>query len=657
MEEIKIHFNPDHVEVVVPKGENLLRAAMRAGVHINASCGGEGVCGKCRVIIDKGEVESEQTEKLTPEDHALGIRQACKTKVISDLEITIPIESRMDYKVIDKERPKTGSWQVISEIKIEDLIVEGKFQPPIEKKYIEIDPPTMVDNVSDLTRMIRTLKKVYGIHNLMIDFNTIKKLSSVLRQGEWNVTVTIGNPSNPLKKERRTQIINIEPGDTTGNNYALAVDIGTTTIWGQLLNLNNGEILAQQVEYNAQISYGEDVISRIIYAQKTEGQEKMKDLVVSTINKIIHQLLKKNQVPLEDINFITLAGNTTMTHLFLGLEARYIRETPYTPPMNYVPPIRAKELGIDLGEHVQVFLFPSIASYVGGDIVAGVLGSGMYRQNKLTLFIDLGTNGEIVIGNSDWMTCAACSAGPAFEGGGIKHGMRASKGAIEDFNINPETFEPMILTVGMVKPKGICGSGLINIVAGLMEACVLEQNGKFKTGLKTDRIREGADGMEYVLAWAANTQIGRDIVITEVDIDNLIRAKGAMYAGYMTLLNEVGLTMNDLEQVIIAGGFGNYMNIERSITIGLLPDLPLEKFKFIGNGSLLGARLICFSNLLKLDVKKIFSKTTNIELSENTHFMDKYIAALFLPHTDKNLFPRVYERVSCRERNLGYKSN
>jgi uncharacterized 2Fe-2S/4Fe-4S cluster protein (DUF4445 family) len=657
MEEIKIHFNPDHVEVVVPKGENLLRAAMRAGVHINASCGGEGVCGKCRVIIDKGEVESEQTEKLTPEDHALGIRQACKTKVISDLEITIPIESRMDYKVIDKERPKTGSWQVISEIKIEDLIVEGKFQPPIEKKYIEIDPPTMVDNVSDLTRMIRTLKKVYGIHNLMIDFNTIKKLSSVLRQGEWNVTVTIGNPSNPLKKERRTQIINIEPGDTTGNNYALAVDIGTTTIWGQLLNLNNGEILAQQVEYNAQISYGEDVISRIIYAQKTEGQEKMKDLVVSTINKIIHQLLKKNQVPLEDINFITLAGNTTMTHLFLGLEARYIRETPYTPPMNYVPPIRAKELGIDLGEHVQVFLFPSIASYVGGDIVAGVLGSGMYRQNKLTLFIDLGTNGEIVIGNSDWMTCAACSAGPAFEGGGIKHGMRASKGAIEDFNINPETFEPMILTVGMVKPKGICGSGLINIVAGLMEACVLEQNGKFKTGLKTDRIREGADGMEYVLAWAANTQIGRDIVITEVDIDNLIRAKGAMYAGYMTLLNEVGLTMNDLEQVIIAGGFGNYMNIERSITIGLLPDLPLEKFKFIGNGSLLGARLICFSNLLKLDVKKIFSKTTNIELSENTHFMDNYIAALFLPHTDKNLFPRVYERVSCRERNLGYKSN
>jgi uncharacterized 2Fe-2S/4Fe-4S cluster protein (DUF4445 family) len=657
MEERKIIFKPDKVEVVVQERENLLRAAMRAGVHINASCGGEGVCGKCRIIIDKGEVESEKTEKLSPEDYELGIRQACKTKVITDLEVTIPIESRMDHKVIDKERPKTGAWQVVSEIKIEDLIVEGKFHPPIEKKYIEVEPPTMADNVSDLSRVIRSLKKGYSLHNLMVDFFTVRKLSTVLRQGNWKVTVTIGSPSNPLKKERRSQLLNIEPGDTTGQNYALAVDIGTTTIWGQLLDLNSGEILAQQVEYNAQISYGEDVISRIVYAQKPEGLEKMNNLVVSTINKIIDQLLKKHPIPIEDINFITLAGNTTMTHLFLGLEPRYIRETPYTPPMNYIPPVQAKELGIHLSDHVNVYLFPSIASYVGGDIVAGILGSGLYRQNKLTLFIDLGTNGEIVIGNSEWMTCAACSAGPAFEGGGIKHGMRAAKGAIEDFNINPETFEPMILTIGMVKPKGICGSGLINIVAGLMESCILEQNGKFKTGLNTKRIREGADGLEYVLAWAEDTQIGRDIVITEVDIDNLIRAKGAMYAGYMTLLNEVGLGMNDLEQVIIAGGFGNYMNIERSITIGLLPDLPLDKFKFIGNGSLLGARLICFSNILKLDVKRVFSKTTNIELSENTHFMDNYIASLFLPHTDKNLFPGVFEKITCMKKNLGYKED
>jgi uncharacterized 2Fe-2S/4Fe-4S cluster protein (DUF4445 family) len=649
MEERKIIFNPDKIEIIVPQGENLLRAAMQAGVHINASCAGEGVCGKCRVIIDQGDVESIRTEKITPEDYALGVRQACKTKIISDLEITIPTESQLDRKVLDRDRPRTGTWQVISEIKVEDLIIEGRFHPPFEKKYLEINPPTISDNISDLSRVIRSLKQIHGIQNILVSFYAVRKMSSVLREGNWKATVTIGNPR---KKSRRTELINIEPGDTTQQNYAVAIDIGTTTIWGQLLDLNSGATLAQQVEYNAQISYGEDVISRIVYAQKPEGQQKMKDLVVSTINTVINQLLKKSKVPLEGITHITLAGNTTMSHLFLGIEARYIRETPYTPPMNYIPPIRAREVGINLGEHVQAYMFPSIASYVGGDVIAGVMGSGMFRQDKLTLYIDLGTNGEIVIGNSEWMTCAACSAGPAFEGGGIKHGMRATEGAIEDFNVNPSTFEPMLLTIGMKKPKGICGSGLINIVAGLLESCVLDQNGKFKHGLKTDRIREGSDGLEYVLAWAKDTQISRDLVITEVDIDNLVRAKGAMYAGYITLLSEVGLTMNDLEEVIIAGGFGNYINIEKSITIGLLPDLPLNKFKFIGNGSLLGARLICLSNILRTEVKRIFNKITNIELSENHNFMNHYIASLFLPHTDQKLFPRVFERINCMEKKV-----
>jgi len=649
METNKVTFYPDKAEVWVSSGENLLRAAMQAGVHINASCGGEGVCGKCRVIVDQGVVESEQTDKISPADFELGIRQACKTIIKSDLDVTIPPESQLDRKVLAKERPRSGAWQVVTEIKIEDLIVDGKFRPPVEKKYLEITPPTIADNLSDLTRVIRALKQTHQIGNINVDFYAVRKMAATLREKEWKITVTL---AKSRRKGGKVQLINIEPGDTTSRNFAVAVDIGTTTVWGQLLNLNNGEILAQAVEYNAQIAYGEDVISRIAYTQKENGLKKMKDLVVSTINGIIKQLLKQQKVPVETITQITVAGNTTMTHLFLEIEPRYIREAPYTPPMNYVPVIRAKELGLDLADHVQVYLFPSIASYVGGDVIAGVMGSGMSRQDKLTLYIDLGTNGEIVVGNSEWMTCAACSAGPAFEGGGIKHGMRATRGAIEDFSINPTTFEPMILTVGMAKPMGICGSGLINIVAGLLEACMLDQNGKIKPGLKTDRIREGEDGWEYVLAWAPNTQIERDIVITEVDIDNLIRAKGAMYAGYVTLLEEVGLTMEDLEQVIIAGGFGNYMNIDKAITIGLLPEFPIQKVKFIGNGSLLGARLICFSNVLRTEVKRIFTKITNIELSENVNFMNNYIAALFLPHTDNKLFPRVFERIACREKGL-----
>jgi len=650
LKERKIIFYPYKVEVLVDEGENLLRAAMLAGVHINASCGGEGVCGKCRIIINKGEVESDRTEKLSKDDYALGIRQACKTKIISDIEVTIPPEGQIDWKFLDKEPPKAGAWQVISQRKIEDFIAKGENNPHFEKKYIAITSPTLSDNISDLSRLIRSLKQTHGLHSLIVDFYVIRKLPSLLREGGWEVTVTL---EKQRKEGEKTKLINIEPGDTTQQNYAVAIDIGTTTVWGQLLDLNTGDILAQHAEYNAQISYGEDVISRIVYSQKPGGRQKLKDLVISTINVVLKQLIKKHKIPSESITHITLAGNPTMTHLFLGIESRYIREAPYTPPTNYIPPIRAKEAGIKTEEHVMVYLFPSIASYVGGDVIAGVMASGMCRQNKLTLYIDLGTNGEIVIGNSEWMTCAACSAGPAFEGGGIKHGMRAMEGAIEEFSINPTTLEPMILTIGMVKPKGICGSGLINIVAGLLESRVLDQNGKFKQGLKTERIRDGGDGMEYVLAWAKDTQIGRDLVITEVDIDNLIRAKGAMYAGYVTLLNEVGLTMNDLEEVIIAGAFGNYINIEKSIFIGLLPDLPLTKFKFIGNGSLLGAHLICFSNNLRTEVKEIFNKITNIELSENIHFMNNYIAALFLPHTDKRLFPGVFEKLSRLEKKMG----
>ena len=412
---------------------------MQAGVHINASCGGEGVCGKCRVIVDQGVVESEQTDKISPADFELGVRQACKTIIKSDLEVTIPPESQMDRKVLAKERPRSGTWQVVTEIKLEDLIVDGKFHPPVEKKYLEITPPTITDNLSDLTRVIRSLKQTHQIGNISVDFYAVRKMASALRDKDWKVTVTL---ANSRKKGGKVQLINIEPGDTTSRNLALAVDIGTTTVWGQLLDLNNGEILAQSVEYNAQIGYGEDVISRIAYAQKGNGLKKMKDLVVSTINGIIKQLLKQHKVPVETITQMTVAGNTTMTHLFLEIEPRYIREAPYTPPMNYVPLIRAKELGLELADHVQVYLFPSIASYVGGDVIAGVMGSGMSRQDKLTLYIDLGTNGEIVVGNSEWMTCAACSAGPAFEGGGIKHGMRATRGRLRISALIPRLLNP-----------------------------------------------------------------------------------------------------------------------------------------------------------------------------------------------------------------------
>jgi len=640
----RVHFDPDNVDIVVEQGENLLQAAIAAGVHINASCGGAGVCGTCKVLIKEGKVDSTRTEKLSEEEYKRGIRQACQSKILTDLIVDIPVESRLETAVLARERKElaAGIQQV------EAIATGWKFNPPLSKLFVEVPPPTLEDNVSDLSRLLRGLKQQCNLDKISVDFNVIRKLAGVLRDGDWKVTVTtlVDGAEPQLDGERRPRVINIEPGDTRGKHYSLAFDIGTTAVRGQLLDLNRGKSLAQGIDYNGQISYGADVITRIAYCQKPGGLKKLQRAVVTTINGIIGELLAQAKVESDYIAHMVVAANTTMLQILFGLEPKYIRLAPYTPVASFIPQVKAKDLGIKVGEHVYLHSLPSVSSYVGADIVSGIMGAGVYQRKNLTFYIDIGTNGEIVIGNSDWMVTASCSAGPAFEGGGIKHGMIATDGAIEEFDINPSNFEPVIGTIGDAKPKGICGSGLINIAAGLLEAGVLAQNGKFNTDLPTKRIREGSDGYEYVLSWADETQIDKDIVITEVDIDNLIRAKAAMYAGCQTLAKSVGTTCSNLEQVIIAGAFGSHIDIEKAIIIGLFPDIPRDRFIFIGNGSLLGARLTSFSTDILDDTRGIAAMMTNFELSENVDFMNNYIAALFLPHTHAKEFPSVKKKLA-----------
>jgi len=641
----KVMFLPHKRDIKVADGANLLRAAMDAGVHVNASCAGEGVCGKCRVIIEAGEVSGGISEKLSRADIEKGYRQACLAQVKSDLTVRVPVESAVDAGVLNARRTPRQTAR-IKEINLDELKEKGLFVPPVEKKYLELPAPTAQDNLPDVTRLVSYLKLNHAEHRLEVDLSVIRKIPRVLRQNEFKVTATL---ARPVQETGKTRIINVQPGDTTERNCAIAMDIGTTTIYGQLLDLRTGRILGEYGDFNGQISYGEDVISRIVYAEKPGGLEKLSEVVLATINKVIGRIIKKAGVDPDEISTITLAGNTTMTQLMLRIDPRSIRRAPYVPAATLYPPIKAADLGMALGDHVTALVYPAVSSYVGGDIVAGIMGSGVYRTDELTLYMDIGTNAEIVIGNREWLACAACSAGPAFEGGGIKLGMRAAKGAIEDFSIDPLTLEPMNITIGNVRPKGICGSGLITAVATMFEMGIIDSLGKFNRDLETPRIRKSDGIYEYVLAWKDETQIDRDVVLTEPDIDNLIRAKGAMYSGFMTLLEEVGLSLNDLDRVILAGGFGSYVDLEKAMIIGLLPEMDPAKVTYIGNGSLLGARMSSLTNRIRKDVVEVTRKMTNFELSETASYMDNYIAALFLPHTDTGKFPKLKARQEARK--------
>lgn len=649
MSKCTVTFLPHERSIAVSSGESIIRAALQAGVHINASCGGEGVCGKCRILLEAGSVDGGFSDRLGKEDAARGYRLACTAKVVEDVTVRIPVESAMDKSVMNLQvTPRRTA--TIQHPDFESLKEEGLFIPPVEKLFVALTPPDAVNNMPDVTRLVEHLKQELSEHRLELTLPVIRRLPGILRSNDWQATVTI---IRAVKDDGKNVILNVQAGDRTAHNYGIALDIGTTTVYGQLIDLATGEALAEAGDFNGQISYGEDVITRIMYAEKTGGLEKLHEVVVGTINGVLRKIIAQSKVDREDISTITIAGNTTMTQLFLQIDPRSIRRSPYVPAASLYPPFTARSVGIDLNEHAIALIFPQISSFVGGDIVAGVMGSGIYRDERLTLFLDIGTNAELVVGNKDWLACTACSAGPAFEGGGIEFGMRAAKGAIEDFSIDPMTYEPMIFTIGDVRPKGICGSGLITMVAVMFETGVINNRGKFNRDLPTDRIRCRNDIWEYVVAWKEVTQIDRDIVLTEPDLDNLIRAKGAIYSGCMTLLAEVGLTMDMVERIILAGGFGSYIDLEKAMTIGLLPEIDPDCVTFIGNGSLMGAKMSALTNRIRKDIVAVTRQMTNFELSETPSYMDNYIAAMFLPHTEIEKFPRLKARMEARARKTG----
>ncbi|MDQ7782370.1 MAG: ASKHA domain-containing protein [Desulfomonilaceae bacterium] len=636
MGKVSVRFLPDELTVEAQEGQLVLDAALEAGIFIPAACGGTGGCGQCKVKVVEGSVKAQMLEKLSDRERSEGYVLACQSRLTTDVGIEIP-KVKVGRKVIPRDEAERMSLTA----RPMESPISAEMSPMTFRVLMEPKAPTPEDNSSDYERIVRTLKTDHEIYPVTASLNVVRELPSVARNDNWRLTACMRIEETFDSGLPVYRLVRIHSGHVSAPPTAVAVDIGTTSLWGELINLETGEVLARASRYNPQISMGDDVISRIVFALKRDGLEKLQHHVVNGLNEIIDEILKKSNQPRKSVNYVVAAGNTVMTHLFLCLYPKFLRESPYVPAAQNVGPVDARELGLNLPMGAFVRVFPGVASYVGGDIVSGVLANGMWDSDEMTLFIDIGTNGEIVAGNRDLLMTASCSAGPAFEGGGLEFGMRAAPGAIEGILIDPDTLEPMIKTIDAKPAMGICGSGIINIISQMLKIGILNQNGTYAQDLPTDRIRKGRSGNEYVICRADQTGIDEDIVLTEVDLDNVLRAKGAMFSGYACLLDKIGLSVDALDRVIIAGAFGSFINLDHAITIGLLPDIDREKFLFIGNASLKGARLAVMSRQLFSRAKHIARTMTNVELSEDHTYMDNFMAALFLPHTRGDLFPSV----------------
>jgi uncharacterized 2Fe-2S/4Fe-4S cluster protein (DUF4445 family) len=648
MEKYKVVFLPDQKQVEVSKGSTLLEAAEKARVYLNSLCGGEGVCGKCRVQIIRGnaKVDNHSVTFFTKEEIEKGYVLACQTRVREDLEVSIPPESRHEGEQILSElfENKQKTWRESSPIQYSqpDWVSLHKrpsdpaslFEPLTSKLYLELPRPTIDDNIPDTGRITRELRKKMKYLSYETTLPCLKDLFMKVRRSDWKVTATISRHNSV------GQILQIEEGNTADRNYGAAVDVGTTTVVAQLVDLKTGKVIGVEGNHNLQARYGEDVLSRIAFVCGKGSLEPLQKAVIENINMLIETLGRTKGIRMEDITSIVAAGNTTMSHLLLGLMPCSIRDDPYVPTVDLYPPVSAKEIGVHINPQGIVQVLPSIASYIGGDTVAGILACNMADRPETTCLIDIGTNGEIVIGNNEWLLSCSASAGPAFEGGDTKWGMRATKGAIERVEIhNGQVFYE---TIGKVKPRGICGSGLIDLIYELAKSKALGIDAKFSSSLQDRRIVYGENGMEYIVAFPEETETGEALTIAQTDIDNIMRSKAAIFAAIKSLIEYAGLTFEKLERIYVAGGFGNYLNIEKAIGIGLLPDVPRERIEFVGNSSLMGARMALLSFHAFEKAINISQSITNIELSKFSPFADEYMASLYLPHIDQErLFPSV----------------
>lgn len=633
------------VETFANAGDNLLEVARSANVAIDAPCSGNGACGKCRVQLKSGELESKKTLHISDEEYQAGWRLSCCSKISADVNVLVP-----DIASAYKSRMKVADLSSKEEIAIfenakSDIQLAGiELKNSLEVVDVLMDVPSLDDTMPDNERLTRALRKYLNINRVRIPYVVLKKLPDVLRENNFVVKCVIRATSDDM------YVYDIFGKDEDVIIGGLAIDIGTTTVSAVLINMENGEILAKSSAGNGQIRFGADVINRIVESQKPGGQKKLQDAVIKeTINPMIHEMCKSAKFPKDHIYRMCVASNTTMNHLFAGINADPLRTEPYIPAFFKTNSLFASDVGVDINKDAHIIMAPNIGSYVGGDITAGTLVSQIWNRPEFSLFIDLGTNGELVFGNSDFMMSCACSAGPAFEGGDISCGMRATDGAIEACTIDKETMEPTYKIVGDpgTKPVGLCGSGIIDVISELYICGIINPKGKFIREGK--RIKHDKYGMgSYILAFEEEAGSVKDVEITEVDIDNFIRAKGAIFSAIRTMLTSLDFDVSMIDDVYVAGGIGSGINMQNAVNIGMFPDIPIEKFHYIGNSSLTGAYLMLLSTPAEKKTYELAANMTYMELSTVPIYMDEFVGACFIPHTDTSMFPTVMEEVQNR---------
>ncbi len=622
-----VRFEPSGLKTEVPTGTVLLEAAHKVSVYLSSICGGDGYCGKCKVIVDEGQFQSRPTGLLTPQEVRENIVLACQTRILSDMTITIPkwhsLETGQILTDSDAERFRNLKGQTEA--------VSFELDPLVQKLYLEMTPPSVKDHTADHERLYLAIREQIDAAIIQTGFRILQKLSPLLRSADYKVTVTIG------RRGGTTEVIDIEAGNHCKRNFAVAVDLGTTTVVAHLIDLTSAVTIDTEATYNSQINFGEDYIRRIIYAEQNDAFNELQNRIVHDVNDLIITLAVRQKVDLQDITACICAGNTAMVHFLLNLDPTRIRREPYIASAGFVPPIRAAEAGIQINKRGLLYCLPGVAAYVGSDIVAGILATQIYTKKGISLFADIGTNGEVVLGNKDWLICASSSAGPAFEGSGVKHGMRAGAGAIEKLAIVDDgSIE--FKTIGDTPPAGICGSGLLDTLAELYIGGIIDRTGRFAVN-SDQRLTEGDEGLQFQLVPA--NQDHQEIVITQADINNLIRSKAGVFAAIQVLMEATQTKTEDLEAVYLAGGFGNFLNTKQAVIVGMLPDVPLNKICFVGNTAIAGAKTVLLSRKAFETSEKIAKSMTYFDLMSHQTYMEEFIRAKFLPHTDLSLFPSV----------------